>query len=334
MTSTTEPTARAAVRRRYGAPDTIVVTAIARPEPAAGEVVVHVHRASVNPLDWHMLTGLPYFMRLVVGVRRPKQIGLGADFAGVVVAVAADVDTVAVGDRVFGAARGSFADFAIARAATITRLAEEVSDDDAAALPVAAVTALQAVRDHARVGPASRVLINGAAGGVGTCAVQLAVAAGAHVTAVCSERNVEMVRGLGAHTVIDYTAGDAVAAAAAAGPFDAILDNVGNWPLREVAALLTGAGTYVMISGPKHNRLLGPAARLILGRLRFAGRRRRFVGFTASETSAELDAVLEHVVAGRLRPVIDRHYPLDDVAAAVEYVATGHARAKVIVDVS
>lgn len=299
------------------------------PAPGAGDVLVRVAAASVNPLDWHFMTGTPYVLRLVAGIRRPKQAIRGVDVAGTVVAVGADVDRFAPGDRVVGMARGSLAGWTLAKPDALAPLPQAVSFTDAAAMPVAAITALQALRDHAGTEPGHRVLVNGAAGGVGTYAVQLAVAMGADVTAVCSTRNVEMVRDLGAQRVVDYTAEDWVDGS----QYDAIVDNVGNRSLGDCVRSLVPGGRYVMVSGPKDNRWLDPFRRLVAGKVRFVRSGRSFHQFTANVTSADLTELLRLVEAGQLRSVIDRTVTLDGVPDAIRYLGTGHARAKVVVEV-
>jgi NADPH:quinone reductase-like Zn-dependent oxidoreductase len=218
----------------------------------------------------------------------------------------------------------------VATPATILPTPGALDDAEAAALPVAGVTALQALRDHGGIRPGQSVLIIGAAGGVGTYAVQIAVALGADVTGVCSGRNVDMVRALGATRVIDYTqhdfADDGVR-------YDVIVDNVGDRSFQDCRRSLTPDGVYVMVSGPKDGTWLGPVRRMLAGRLRFLVGRQRFAHFTAAETADELRELVGLIEVGQLRSVIDRRYPLADAADAIRYVATGHARAKVIVDV-
>ena len=307
----------------------LAVETVDAPAPGDGDVLVRVAAASVNPLDWHFMTGTPYVVRLVAGIRRPKQAIRGVDVAGTVVAVGADVDRFAPGDRVVGTARGSFAGWTLAKPAALAPLPQAVSFADAAAMPVAAITALQALRDHAGTEPGQRVLVNGAAGGVGTYAVQLAVAMGAEVTAVCSSRNVEMVRDLGAQLVVDYTTEDWVDGS----QYDAIVDNVGNRSLGDCVRSLVPGGRYVMVSGPKDNRWLDPFRRLVAGKVRFVRSGRSFHQFTAKVTSADLTELLRYVEAGQLRSVIDRTVTLDGVPDAIRHLGTGHARAKVVVEV-
>jgi NADPH:quinone reductase-like Zn-dependent oxidoreductase len=320
---------RAIAQHRYGNSEVLELRTVDTPSPGDGEVLIRVAAASLNPLDWHFMTGTPYLIRLVAGFRRPRQTIRGADVAGTVEAIGAGVDGLAPGDRVFGGARGSFADWTLAKPASLALLPQGVPFADAAAMPVAAVTALQALRDHAQVQPGHRVLVNGAAGGVGTFAVQLAVAMGAEVTGVCSTGNVEMVRELGAQRVVDYTAEDWVDGT----HYDSIVDNVGNRSLGDCVRSLVDGGRYVMVSGPKDNRWLDPFRRLVAGKIRFVWSGRTFHQFTANETSADLRELLRFVEAGQLRSIIDRTVALDDVPDALGYLGTGHARAKVVVEV-
>ena len=313
---------------RYGTPDQLAVRDVADPVPGPGQVVVGVHAASVNPLDLHMLTGTPMLVRLTSGLRRPRQQVRGADVAGVVESVADDVADLAVGDRVFGTAKGSFAERAVASAARLARLPDEVGYGEAAAVPIAGVTALEALRDHARVRAGGSVLIIGAAGGVGTFAVQIAVAMGLEVTGVCSARNVEMVRGLGASRVIDYTAEAVVDGTR----YDAIVDNVGSHSLSDMRRSLTDEGTLVIVSGKK-GKIIRPVDRVVAATLRFLVGSQRAASFTAGEDAAELRELLGYIERGEMHPVIDRRYPLADTAEAMRYVMTGHARAKVVIDV-
>lgn len=319
---------KAIAHDRYGSPDNLEFRDVPDPTPSSGQVVLDVHAASVNPLDVHMLTGTPMLVRLSAGLRRPKQPIRGADVAGVVAAVADDVTDLAVGDRVVGLARGSFAERTVSSAAALTRIPDEMSFAEAAALPVAGVTALQAVRDHARVRAGGSLLIIGAAGGVGTFAVQIASLMGIKVTGVCSTRNVEMVRELGATRVIDYTTEQVVDGT----KYDAIIDNVGSHSLGDMRRSLVDDGAFVIVSGKK-GRFIRPVDRIVAAKLRFLIGARRAESFTAHETPDELRVLLDHIERGELRPVIDRRFPLADAVEAMQYVMTGHARAKVVIDV-
>ncbi len=318
------------MNRRYGTPEVLELVDVEAPSAGDDEIVVRVHAAAVNPLDWHFLTGTPYVLRLVAGPRRPRHVVRGVDMAGVVEQVGRSVTTVAPGDRVFGGVRGAFAELAGVPASGVAHVPEEMSFEEAAALPMAASTALQGLRDHGRVSAGDAVLINGAAGGVGTYAVQIAKAMGAEVTAVCSTPNLELVRSLGADTVIDYTADDLTAHDRR---YDVILDNVGNHPLRQCVRLLAPTGTYVMVSGPKKGRALGPLKRALAARAVFAAAAPRLATFTTSDTSAELGTLAAMVRQGVLRSVIDRRFPLQQTADALRHLSTGHARGKVIINV-
>jgi NADPH:quinone reductase-like Zn-dependent oxidoreductase len=321
---------KAIEQRGYGSPDVLEYRDVEVPVPADDQVLVRVHVAATNPLDWHFLTGTPYLLRLVAGLRRPKAPRRGADLAGVVESVGSAVTLFQPGDRVFGGGAGSFAEYVACREAKLAVVPDGMTLAEAAALPVAAVTALQGLRDHAGVQPGRSVLINGAGGGVGNYAVQIAKSLGAEVTAVCGTHNVEIVRSLGADHVVDYTTTDFVDAGRR---YDAILDNVGNRTLRDCRRALTDDGVLVMVSGPKKNRLLGPFARVIRAKIRFLVGRQRAVTFTADETRDELVALAKMVDDGALRSVIDRTYPLADTADAIRYLAEGHATGKVLIDV-
>ena len=321
----------AVVHDRYGRPDEMLRVGSAEVgAPAAGEVLVEVVGSSLNPLDWHFATGTPWMLRLVGGLRSPKQRVRGRDLAGRVRAVGAGVDEFAVGDLVFGGADGAFAELAIARPHNLAHVPDGCSLLAAAALPIAAATALQAVDQHAGIEAGQRVLINGAAGGVGTMAVQIAVTRGAEVTAICSGRNVEMVRRLGAATVIDYTSTDALAGARAAGPFDVVLDGVGNWSSRHLKSLLTPTGVVVAWSGPKRNPLLGPFPSMLRTQVAFAIGQRRFVHFTAAMKDA-MAPIAALVASGELVPEVGRTIGLDDVPAALTELGAGHTPSKVVV---
>ena len=314
----------------YGGPDQLELREVDRPEPTDEQLLVRVHAAATNPLDWHFLTGTPWLLRLMAGLRTPKQPRRGVDMAGVVEAVGSEVTRFQPGDEVFGAGVGAFAEYTVSRETVLAPLPAGMTMADAAALPVAAVTALQGLRDHAKAGPGRSILINGAGGGVGNYAVQIAKALGAEVTAVCGTHNVEIVRSLGADHVIDYTTTDVVADGRT---YDAILDNVGNRSLRDCRRVLADDGVLVMVSGPKKNRLLGPIARVIRAKVSFLIGGQSAVTFTASETSDELAVLARMVEQGQLRTVIDRTYPLSETADAIRYLAQGHARGKVLIDV-
>ena len=323
-------TMRAVVHRRYGTGEVLEVQQIAVPEPGAGQVLVRVEASSLNALDWHFVTGTPWLIRPTSGWLRPKRIVPGADVAGTVVAVGSDVDDLRAGDTVFGESPGGgCSPFAVVAADHVVPIPEGVGVHAAAATPVAGLTALQALRTHARTQPGDHVLVNGAAGGVGTFTVQIAKALGAEVTAVCSTRNVEMVRRLGADTVIDYTTEDFVAGGER---FDVMVDNVGNRTPAECKSVLRPAGRYVAISGPKSNRLLGPVSYIVRAALSFRRASQSFHQFTASANRDDLTFLGELLASGHVTPEIQRIIGPDGVAEGLAEIGTGHTRAKIVVD--
>jgi NADPH:quinone reductase-like Zn-dependent oxidoreductase len=323
-------TMRAVVHRRYGTEAVLAIDEIAVPEPGSGQVLVRVEASSLNALDWHFMTGTPWLIRLTSGVVRPKRRVLGADVVGTVVALGRDVHDLRVGDAVFGeSAGGGCSAFAVVASDHVAPLPAGVTGVAAAATPVAGLTALQALRTHARTQPGEHVLVNGAAGGVGTFTVQIAKALGAEVTAVCSTRNVEMVRRLGADTVIDYTTDDFVEGGAR---FDVMVDNVGNRKPAECKRVLHPAGRYVAISGPKENRLLGPVSHIVRAALSFRRATQSFHQFTASANRDDLRYLGELLASGRVTPEVQRTIGLDGVAEAMAEIGTGHTRAKIVVD--
>lgn len=325
-------TMTAVVARRYGQPDVLGIEELPVPSPGDGEVLVAVESSSLNALDWHFLTGTPYFLRLVAGLRRPRRLVPGADVAGTVAAVGSGVTRFEVGDAVFGeCGGGGCGPFLTVAEEAIVALPPGVAMRAAGATPVAGLTALQGLRTHGDVRPGDRVLINGAAGGVGTFAVQIAKALGAEVTAVCSARNVEMVRALGADHVIDYTTTDVVATGAR---FDVMFDNVGNRSARECLAVLAPDGRYVVITGPKDNRWLGPVPKLLRTGLAFRRADPSFHQFTASPDQDDLTFLGELLADGRVVPEIQRVIGLDGVADGLAEIGTGHTRAKIVVEPS
>lgn len=322
-------TMRAVVARRYGTSEMASIERIQVPTPKKAEVLVRVHASSLNALDWHFLTGTPYLIRAMNGLRRPKRIIPGADVAGVVVAVGPEVVDKRPGDAVFGECLGGgCGPYLTVDAEQVVGIPEGVSFQAAGATPVAGLTAIQGLRTHAKLQPGEHVLINGAAGGVGTFAVQIAKAIGAEVTAVCSTRNVEMVRALGADTVVDYTATDIVDGGAR---FDVMLDNVGNRTPAECRSMLSPGARYVAVSGPKENKWLGPIPHVI--RTWFALRRAdaSFHQFVASPNVEDLTYLAELLASGDVVPAVDRVIGLDGVAEALAEIGTGHARAKIVV---
>jgi NADPH:quinone reductase-like Zn-dependent oxidoreductase len=322
---------KAVVRHRYGLPEVLAIEDLPAPELTDDRMLVRVHAASVNPLDWHEMTGTPWLMRMQSGVRRPKEHRLGADFAGVVEAVGAGVTRFRVGDEVFGIGGATFAELTRVREdGAVALKPSNLSFVEAASVPVAALTALQGLRDHGRLQPGQRVLINGAAGGVGTFATQLAKAYGAHVTAVCGPRNVDMVRSLGADRVVDYSTEDFTRIGER---FDLLLDVAGGRRWRHCRRVLTGRAILVIAGGQKGGPLLGPIADTVRMKLRSVGAPQRVVLYIAKPNQADITTLAGMLEAGTIRPVVERTYPLTDVAAAVDYSLTGHARAKLVLTV-
>ena len=305
---------------------------IEKPVPNDDQLLVRVRAASVNPYDWHFIEGTPYIMRMMgVGLRKPKDTRLGVDFAGTVEAVGKNVTQFKPGDEVFGGRGGAFAQYVCVRAdRAVARKPANLTFEQAASVNIAGITALQALRDKGKIQPGQKVLINGASGGVGTFAVQIAKSFGADVTGVCSTRNLDMVRSLGADHVIDYTKEDF---AKGAERYDVILDNVPNHSLSECRRVLTPKGKYVMIGGggPNDNRWIGPFGRVIKAVLSspFVGQE---MGMMMADTSQkDLTVLADLMQSGKVKPVIDRTYKLSEVPAAIRYVEEGHARGKVVI---
>jgi NADPH:quinone reductase-like Zn-dependent oxidoreductase len=322
---------RAVVRDRYGAAvEVLKLAEVEKPELADDGVLVRVCVASVNRLDWYTMTGRPYVARVIgMGVRRPKDRMLGVDFSGTVEAVGKQVSEFRPGDEVFGTRSGSFAEYVSVQVGVAHKPAN-LTFEEASAVPVAAITALQGLRDKGQVRPGDQVLVNGASGGVGTFAVQIAKALGAEVTAVCSTRNVEQARVLGADHVIDYTRDDFTRSGRR---YDVLFDNAGSrswWACRRV---LAPEATVVLVGGPKHNRLLGPLGHvggMVLGS---AFSRRKAVFFMADVNRADLGVLRELIEAGRVRPVVERRYELSDVGDGLDYMGEGHAQGKIVVTI-
>lgn len=315
----------------YGPSSVLRLELAPRPNVKEHTVLVKVHAASVNPLDWHFMRGEPYIMRMQAGIGAPKNARLGVDFSGTVAEVGSKVTRFKPGDEVFGGARGSFAEFvAISDDDAITFKPANVSHEQAAAIPIAAVTALQALRNEGHLAAGEKVLINGASGGVGTYAVQIAKSMGAEVTGVCSTRNVSLVASLGADRVLDYTSVDFTQDAAR---YDLVIDTVGNRDLRDIQRVLTDGGIAVIVGGanrdPWLGALSGPLKITTWGR--FADRKFKF--FIASLDAKDLAWLADLMANGKMKSVIDRTYPLAQVPEAVAYVEEGHARGKVVIDV-
>ena len=323
---------KAVVQDRYGSADTLEFRDIDRPVPAAGEVLVRVHAASVNAYDWHYMHGDPKLARAVFGLSRPKARVRGRDFAGRVEAVGAGVTGLEPGDEVYGEADGAFAEFVCAKDGMVGPKPANLTFEQAAAIPLAGNTALIGLRDVARVQPGQTVLVNGASGGVGTFAVQLAKAYGAEVTAVCSTRNVGLVRSLGADHVIDYTREDFTRGGRR---YDVLLDLVGNHSLADFRRAVAPTGTLVLSGGGVYEggSVFGPMALFFRRRLAAPFTRQRLLELPARQSKATLAALRDLAESGKMTPVVERTYPLSEAAEAIRYLEVEHARAKIVVTV-
>jgi NADPH:quinone reductase-like Zn-dependent oxidoreductase len=327
--TTMATTMKAVVHDRYGSPGVLRVAEVETPVPADDEVLVRVHAAALNRLDWYGMAGRPWIGRVATGLRAPKDGSVGVDFAGTVAAVGRDVTGFAAGDEVFGARSGALAEYVRVRAdGAVARRPAGVAVEEAATVGVAALTALQGLRDKGGLQPGQKVLVHGAGGGVGTFAVQIAKALGAEVTAVCGPQNVELVRSLGADEVVDYTRDDF---SRSSRRFDLIFDNAGTRSWRACARVLAPDGIVVLVGGPMTNPLLGPLGHIVRMLVRAKAARRRCVFFVTKTNRADLELVGELLESGRVRPAIDRTYTLDECAEAFRYLGTGHLRGKLVV---
>jgi NADPH:quinone reductase-like Zn-dependent oxidoreductase len=323
---------KAALRDRFGPPDAAVeLREIDKPEPGDDEVLVRVHATSVNIADWYDVVGRPYVGRTQMGLRKPKTNRLGVDYAGTVDAVGKNVTQFRPGDEVFGGRNGAYAEYVCAREErAIVPKPENVTFEEAAAVPVAALTALQGLRDRGNLEPGQKVLINGASGGVGTFAVQIAKALGGEVTAVCSTGNVEIARSLGADHVIDYTREDFTRGGRR---YDLMLDIAGSRSWSACKRILNPKATVVLVGGPKKNRLLGPIGHVVTFRLAAIGSGRKLVFFIAKFNKADVEVLRGFLESGKMRSVVDRRYELSEIADALEYIGEGHAKGKIVVTV-
>jgi NADPH:quinone reductase-like Zn-dependent oxidoreductase len=323
---------QAIIYRRYGPPDVLEYKELDRPVPAPGEVLIQVRAASVNPYDWHFLRGTPSFIRLFTGLQRPKSPYLGADVAGVAVAVGPGVTRFKPGDEVFGVCKGAFAEFACGKETELAPKPERLSFEQAASVPIAGITALQGLRNCGRVQPGQRVLIVGAAGGVGTFAVQIGKWLGAHLTGVCSTRNVAFVRSIGADCAIDYTLQDFTRSD---DQYDMIFDLVGNHPLKAIRRVLSSKGTFVGCGGGGPDKRTSELLSTMVGRLVTAPfTSQKLTGVFAKVNAADLNVLGDLLQSGKIEPALDRKYPLSGVAEALRYVESCHARGKVTITVS
>lgn len=319
---------KAIVSERYGPEDSVEPKDVPVPEPEPHQVLVRVRASSVNPAEWYRVRG-PFFARIGGGLRRPKDRRVGADLAGVVERVGSDVRELAPGDEVFGTCAGAWAEYAVSREPRLVHKPANVSFEEAASVPVAALTALQGLRDHGRLEAGQRVLVNGASGGVGTFAVQVAKWLGADVTAVCSPRNVEQARALGADRVVDYTRDDFTRSGE---PYDLILDIAGSRPFRELRRVLKPDGRVVVVGAKMSTKGLGPLGHVIRMRLGSIGRQ-KVTFFVAKVEKADLEVLRSLLESAAVRPAIDRTYPLEQTAAALRYLAEGHARGKIVLTI-
>jgi NADPH:quinone reductase-like Zn-dependent oxidoreductase len=334
LTAVQGDTMKAIVYCDYGSPDVLKLVDIAKPVPNDDQLLIKVRTASVNPYDWHFVRGTPYIMRMMIGgLRKPKDPRIGVDFAGTVEAVGKNVTQFKPGDDVFGGKTGAFAEYVCVRADRgIALKPANVSFEEAGAVQIAGLTALQAVRDKGQVQPGQKVLINGASGGVGTFAVQIAKSFGANVTGVCSTRNVDLVKSLGAQQVVDYTKEDF---AKTDQRYDVILDNVPNHSLSDCRRILTPNGKYIMIGGggPNDNRWIGPFGRVINAKLISPFISQKMGMMMAEVKKDDLKFLADLMEAGKVKTVIDRTYKFSEIPAALAYLEQGHARGKVVITV-
>ncbi|HET6985162.1 MAG TPA: NAD(P)-dependent alcohol dehydrogenase [Kribbella sp.] len=327
MASTTTTTMRAIVQDRYGDVDVLHVGQLARPEPAANEVLVRVHAAGLDRGTWHLMTGTPYPIRLAFGLRKPRNPVPGRDVAGTVEAVGSAVTTLSVGDEVYGVAPGSFAEYAVGRADKLVRKPANLSFEEAAVVPISGLTALDALT-VGRVKQGQHVLVIGASGGVGSYAVQLAKAFGAEVTGVASTSKLDLVRALGADHVIDYTRDDF---AETGNQYDLIIDIAGNPTLSRLRRALTPTGTVVITGGEDGGGPTGGMNRQFRGLILSLFVRQRFTFFINKERGSDLERLTDLIEAGKVTPSIDRTYPLDQVPDAMRHLATGKTRGKIAI---
>jgi NADPH:quinone reductase-like Zn-dependent oxidoreductase len=324
-------TMKAIVHKGYGRPEPPVIDLgeVDVPVPEDDQVLVRVVASSVNPVEWYGVTG-PYFARIGAGFRKPKDPRLGADLAGVVEAVGRNVRDLRPGDEVFGTGAGAWAEYTVAKAIRLAPKPANVSFEEAATVPIAGLTALQALRDHGQVQPGQTVLINGASGGVGTFAVQLAKAFGADVTAVCSTRNVEQARALGADRVVDYAREDFTELGIR---HDLLVDVVGSRSFLASRRALKPDATFVLVGGKMTYRGLGPLPHIAGTILKSRFRSQRMTFFIAKVTTEHLSLMRDLIEAGKVRPVVERTYPLSEACDALAYLGEGHARGKLVITV-
>jgi NADPH:quinone reductase-like Zn-dependent oxidoreductase len=323
---------RAIVVRRYGSPeDVLELREVERPELADNGILVRVRAASVNRIDWYKMTGTPYLVRLPLDLRKPRSQFLGTDFAGTVEAVGRNVTEFRPGDEVFGTSGAAFAEYvSVPTDGAVAAKPAALTFEEAAAVPLAALTALQGIRDHGQIQPGQHVLINGASGGVGTFAMQIAKSFGAEVTAVCSTKNVEMAWSLGADHVVDYAREDFTRSDR---QYDLVFDNAGSRSWSECKRVLKPDGTMVLAGGPKTNRLVGPLSHIVKVRLAALRSSQKVVFFRTQLTKQDMAVLRELLEAGKVKPVVERSYELSHIASALQYMGEGHAKGKIVVTV-
>lgn len=325
-------TMRAVAHDEYGAPETLEMRTMPLPTPGEGEVLLAVDAAGIDRGTWHLTTGLPYAVRVAgFGLRRPKQPVAGMDVAGTVVALGPGVTQFAVGDAVFGIGSGSWADYAVAKAAKLAHRPTGVGPEQAAAVPISGLTALQALTDSAKVQPGQRVLVLGAAGGVGSFAVQIAAHLGAVVTGVASAAKADFVRSLGAADVIDYAREDALDGSVR---YDAIIDTGGRNPLRRLRRALTPRGTLVIVGGEGGNRITGGFGRQLRAPLLSLFVSQTMMPMVSKERGGDIEILAGMLADGHLRAAVDRVVPLDQAATALADLADGRVRGKAVVRVA
>lgn len=320
---------KAVIHRSYGPPAVLQIEEFEKPVPQADEVLVRVRATSVNPAEWYGMTGL-FIARLGSGLFKPKDMRLGVDYSGVVEAVGKTVTGFQSGDEVYGARSGAFAEYVCVKNHIYPKPAN-ITFEQAGSAGVAAMTALQGLRDHGKLQAGQKVLINGASGGVGTYAVQIAKTLGAEVTAVCSPRNVELVRSLGADHVIDYTKADFTRNGQ---HYDLLLDIAGSRPWREVRRVLKPDAHYVIVGAPKGNKIIGPLGFIIRTRLSALNASQKIVFFVAKFTREDFLLLNEWFQSGKVKPFVEKTYPLEKISDAMQHLGTGHAQGKIVVTIN
>ncbi len=319
---------KAAVYRRYGPPDVVQIEDVEKPVPKDKEVLIKVRAASVNPLDVGLMKGKPHSFRILFGLRKPRLTRPGVDVAGQVEAVGRNVTQFKPGDAVFGSCRGAFAEYVCTSEPKLAMKPDNVTFEQAASVPVAALTALQGLRDKGHIQPGQKVLINGAAGGVGTFAVQIAKSFDAEVTGVCSTRNVEMVRSIGADRVIDYTQNDFTKSGQ---HYELIFDTYVNHSLSACRRVLSPKGIYIMVGGPAHRWMIGILAPVIKALVLSPFVSQKFVVFITRSSKEDLITMHDLMKTAKVTPVIDKRFSLSEIPEAIRYLDQRHARGKVVI---